>query len=39
MKAIEEQAKERGITVEENLQRNARYVMEQNKKKKEKLNN
>ena len=36
--AIEKQAQERGISVEENLRRNAKFVMEQNKKKKEQLN-
>ena len=36
--AVVEQAKERGISVEENLRRNAKYTIETNKKKKEQTN-
>ena len=36
--AIVQQAQERGISVEENLQRNAKYVMDNNKRKKEQMN-
>ena len=35
MQAIERQAQEQGITVEENLVRNAKYVIEQDEKKKQ----
>lgn len=36
-KAVEQQAKERGITVEENLYRNAEYVLQTEKTKKEQI--
>ena len=33
MKAVEKQAEERGLTVEQNLRRNAIYVLEKKKQK------
>ena len=34
LKAVEEQAEQRGLTVEENLRRNAKYYLEQRQNKK-----
>ena len=34
LKAVEEQAEQRGLTIEENLRRNAKYYLEQRQNKK-----